>query len=439
MPVAIMRALPSAAGVHRAGWSRCCRLRFTAISVLALLCAVLAGPAGLVEANRFGPPWLGIVTIDDAKAYTAPLLDAPPVGPLGRGAILPVLAVVPGGPGPDGQAAWYRTPVGYLPSAAMREHNEPWIAEVVQDGVPVFTKPDGRSGVRRVMRAGELLRVTGLSPGLDGEPFIWWATTEGWVRMAPRWPASPALWPASGPFAESWTMPAPAEAAQGRWGRVLTTANVRAAPTTASPIVGRLAPGTLVKVLSAVEGQAVQESPTWYRIDGGRYAGAYIYRALVGEAPQPEPVVVPPRVQPPDGRWIVIARHANTLTVVEHGTPIFATYVSLGSAGTSTPAGQYVTFGKFRYDDMTSRSVPDPPHPYDLPNVPSTQYFREGGYALHGTYWHDDFGTVHSLGCVNLTVTDGAYVFELTRPVVPETEQMRWSTAGGATPVIIVL
>lgn len=37
---------------------------------------------------------------------------------------------------------------------------------------------------------------------------------------------------------------------------------------------------------------------------------------------------------------------------------------------------------------------------YDLPNVPYVVYFYQG-YALHGTYWHNNFGTPMSHGCVN--------------------------------------
>lgn len=38
---------------------------------------------------------------------------------------------------------------------------------------------------------------------------------------------------------------------------------------------------------------------------------------------------------------------------------------------------------------------------YHLENVPFTMYFYEG-YGIHGTYWHNNFGTPMSHGCVNL-------------------------------------
>ena len=55
---------------------------------------------------------------------------------------------------------------------------------------------------------------------------------------------------------------------------------------------------------------------------------------------------------------------------------------------------------------------------YDLRDVPYIQYFFEG-YALHGAFWHDDFGKPRSHGCINLAPTDAAWLFEWTDPVVP--------------------
>jgi hypothetical protein len=55
---------------------------------------------------------------------------------------------------------------------------------------------------------------------------------------------------------------------------------------------------------------------------------------------------------------------------------------------------------------------------YDLRDVPYIQYFSEG-YALHGAFWHDDFGKPRSHGCVNLAPADAAWLFEWTDPVVP--------------------
>jgi lipoprotein-anchoring transpeptidase ErfK/SrfK len=39
---------------------------------------------------------------------------------------------------------------------------------------------------------------------------------------------------------------------------------------------------------------------------------------------------------------------------------------------------------------------------YDLPGVPWVMYFYSG-YAIHGAYWHNNFGAPMSHGCVNMT------------------------------------
>lgn len=55
---------------------------------------------------------------------------------------------------------------------------------------------------------------------------------------------------------------------------------------------------------------------------------------------------------------------------------------------------------------------------FELRDVPWIQYFASG-YALHGAYWHDVFGTPRSHGCVNLAPIDARYVFLWTEPSVP--------------------
>ncbi|MYC96982.1 MAG: L,D-transpeptidase [Caldilineaceae bacterium SB0661_bin_32] len=59
---------------------------------------------------------------------------------------------------------------------------------------------------------------------------------------------------------------------------------------------------------------------------------------------------------------------------------------------------------------------------YNLPNVQWVQYFY-GEFALHGTYWHNNFGTPMSHGCVNLTIEDAEWLFNWTFP--------EWDGAGG--------
>ncbi len=56
---------------------------------------------------------------------------------------------------------------------------------------------------------------------------------------------------------------------------------------------------------------------------------------------------------------------------------------------------------------------------FELRDVPWIQYFS-AGFALHGAYWHDVFGTPRSHGCVNLAPIDARIVFNWTDPPVPD-------------------
>jgi lipoprotein-anchoring transpeptidase ErfK/SrfK len=47
---------------------------------------------------------------------------------------------------------------------------------------------------------------------------------------------------------------------------------------------------------------------------------------------------------------------------------------------------------------------------YDLKDVPYVMYFFED-YAIHGAYWHNNFGTPMSHGCVNMNVPDAEWLY----------------------------
>ena len=79
----------------------------------------------------------------------------------------------------------------------------------------------------------------------------------------------------------------------------------------------------------------------------------------------------------------------------------------------STPVGTFPITGKFATATMVA------PGEFIHSDVPWAQNFH-GPHALHGAYWHDDWGNRKSGGCVNVSPTDGKFLFEFTEPPVPE-------------------
>lgn len=111
-------------------------------------------------------------------------------------------------------------------------------------------------------------------------------------------------------------------------------------------------------------------------------------------------------------KWIEINLAEQFLTCFEDGRAVFTTRISSGISGMPTPRGEF----RVLYKRHTQRMVgPD----FDLPGVSFPTYFTPSGVAIHGTYWHNDYGRPHSHGCVNVTNEAARWIFRWTDPPVP--------------------
>jgi len=125
------------------------------------------------------------------------------------------------------------------------------------------------------------------------------------------------------------------------------------------------------------------------------------------------PPVAPGVASRPAGanKWIDVNLSRQYLVAFEGNQVIWSGAVSSGRAGHETPTGTYSIFSKLVSDDMRG---PDPDQPngeYFQPDVPWVMYFAGGGYAIHGVYWHNNFGTPMSHGCVGLPVGSANFIY----------------------------
>ena len=88
---------------------------------------------------------------------------------------------------------------------------------------------------------------------------------------------------------------------------------------------------------------------------------------------------------------------------------VFDFIISSGKPWWPTPVGEFKPWAKLRWERMRGGSVQYGTY-YDLANVPFTVYFYKS-YALHGTYWHNNFGVPMSHGCVNLKTDDAGLLY----------------------------
>jgi lipoprotein-anchoring transpeptidase ErfK/SrfK len=103
-------------------------------------------------------------------------------------------------------------------------------------------------------------------------------------------------------------------------------------------------------------------------------------------------------------RWIDVDLSHQRTYAYQGDNLIKSFVVSTGTQYHPTVIGQFRIYVKYRYSDMAGPG-------YYLPNVPNVMYFYQG-YSLHGTYWHNNFGTPMSHGCINLSINDSAWLFD---------------------------
>lgn len=117
---------------------------------------------------------------------------------------------------------------------------------------------------------------------------------------------------------------------------------------------------------------------------------------------------------PTSGRWIEVILSSQRTVAWQGSTPVRSMVVSTGISRYPTPPGRFHIYAKYPSVAMSGPG-------YYLPGVPHTMFFYRG-YAIHGTYWHSNFGRPMSHGCINLTRADAAWLYS-------------WASVG--TPVVI--
>jgi len=154
--------------------------------------------------------------------------------------------------------------------------------------------------------------------------------------------------------------------------------------------------GTTVNALSATNGL------TSHTI----YVGQRLTIPAGGTTPV-QPPVSPPVTNPVPGaggeKWLGVNLSQQTITAYVGQTPVRTAIVSTGLPRTPTVVGTFSVYVKYRSAPMSGPG-------YYLPNVPHTMYFYRG-YAIHGAYWHNNFGTPMSHGCVNLSLPDAEWFY----------------------------
>lgn len=125
-----------------------------------------------------------------------------------------------------------------------------------------------------------------------------------------------------------------------------------------------------------------------------------------------QPAVVDPTGLRPNGvgadeRWIDVDLNTQNLVAYEGNKPVFYSLISSGTWEHPTVTGQFRTWMKYESQDMNGYLLG---YDYYLMDVPYVMYFYKD-FAIHGTYWHNNFGIPMSHGCVNMNPTDAGWLY----------------------------
>ena len=124
-------------------------------------------------------------------------------------------------------------------------------------------------------------------------------------------------------------------------------------------------------------------------------------------------------------KWIEVSLSEQRVRAWEGNKVVMEFPISSGKWG-PTPTGTFNIWLKTRNQSMVGGSQALGTY-YNLPNVPNNMFFYQG-YALHGAYWHNNFGHPMSHGCVNEPLANAAEIFDWAGPVVPAGENSAKAT-----------
>jgi lipoprotein-anchoring transpeptidase ErfK/SrfK len=160
---------------------------------------------------------------------------------------------------------------------------------------------------------------------------------------------------------------------------------------------------TEMAVVNPTETSIPSPEPTWSGSLSLEYVPDTPTSAIPTSSPAPTYAPQTDYVSTSGEHWIDVNLSQQMVYAYEGNTVVNSFLVSTGTWETPTVTGRYHIYVKLRFTDMAGPG-------YYLPAVPYTMYFYQG-YGLHGTYWHHNFGTPMSHGCVNLSTSDAEWLY----------------------------
>ncbi|MBN1875298.1 MAG: L,D-transpeptidase [Anaerolineae bacterium] len=279
-----------------------------------------------------------------------------------------------------------------------------------------YEKPDTKSERLETLARDKDFQILGeVHAPFSKHNDLWYRTPLGYVHSA--WVLPVKVYP-----------PQPFVADIGEWGiwgevsQIYTEAYTH--PNVNSGRRYRFYGGTVFYVVEAFEDE---EGTGWYKVVDDYPPKTISYQWVLAKdmrrIPRAELAPIHPFV---GDKRIEVDLAAQTLTCFEGEESIFETKVASGYGEFGTVTGEKCVLLKqasrhmsnVPYTEPTEENpAPDPSDIFDLPGVPWNTFFDLDGSAIHGAYWHNDFGLPRSHGCLNVPIDAARFVYLWTHPI----------------------
>jgi hypothetical protein len=316
--------------------------------------------------------------------------------------------------------------------------NPPLLGRSESWGLRIVAEPDDKSKFVRTIGYDDVApiyrSVRGKAPAALKHNDIWYDVGDGYIHSSYIVPVHEVF----NPVVEN--------VGKGFWGEItVPTSWQHWEPKLRSRRYFDFAYGTMFKVIDKA---AEPDGREWYRLidDLTGDAAWWVQATHVRPVGKAEFAAISPEV-PAAEKLIHVSIGDQVLTCYERGKSVFETRIASGASffdpngvmhSFGTPWGHHKVEWKMPSRRMVGGEIIN--DEYDLPGVPWCCFFTASGAAVHGTYWHNDYGRPRSHGCVNVTSDAAKWVYRWANPYAGYDEPLHQTTraeADSATSVVV--
>ncbi len=278
-------------------------------------------------------------------------------------------------------------------------------------GVKILSRPHPDGSELGQLKADDVVQIVRevVGKGVFNRNHVWYELEQGYVYK-----------PYLQPVRNIHNPPVKMLPADGLWAEVsMPYVDGRVKPAPDAKVLYRLYYSSIFKIKEVLTSA---DGTVWYRADTETevrlYAPAEAFRIISADE-------IAPLSPNAEKKRVVVDLSEQALSAFEGKAEVFRAKISSGALffgedgktlTSGTPGGDHIIWQKRVARHMQGGTRDSG---YDLPGVGWVAYFASNGAALHSTYWHNDFGTPKSHGCLNCRPEDAKWLFRWTAPAVP--------------------